>query len=114
MKNLDDTAKSFELTLPTDNLKGSADWRGRAVTRVKDQGQCGSCWAFSTVGALEGYSALYQGALQEFSEQQLVDCAGSDGAVCYGCSGGWPNQALGWVRNHGITFENNYAYRGVD
>ena len=69
----------------------SIDWRdGGAVTPVKNQGQCGSCWAFSSTGALEGSHFLKTGKLTSFSEQQLVDCATiSAGYGNYGCRGGW-------------------------
>lgn len=65
----------------------SVDWAGKAVSAVRNQGQCGSCWAFSACGALEGLHAISTGKLDVFSPQQLVDCAGGS-YENEGCNGG--------------------------
>ena len=76
--------------------------------QVKDQGQCGSCWAFSTTGVIEGANALASGKLVSLSEQVLVDCA-TNGNV--GCQGGFPAKAAQWVINNGgIPTETHYEH----
>jgi len=89
------------------------DWRKKnAVSPVKNQGQCGSCWAFSTVGALEGLYAILNGKILEFSEQELVDCSRSYGNE--GCDGGEMNLAFEYIKDKGISTRQEYPYEGRD
>jgi len=91
-----------------EELEDRVDWTEKGVvTPVKDQGQCGSCWAFSTTGALESGYALSSGKLVSLSEQQHVDC---DGFPNLGCSGGQMSNALKWAMKHDSCSEESYPY----
>merc|ERR1712100_171659 len=94
-------------------LPASIDWASQgAVTPVKNQGQCGSCWAFSTTGSLEGRTFTATGSLPVLSEQQFVDC---DKASDQGCNGGLMDNAFTYAKqSDGVCTESSYPYRGVD
>jgi cathepsin F len=105
-----------------DPLPDAFDWREHgAVTRVRDQQACGSCWAFSTAQNIEGVRAAHGHPLVELSAQELVDCSagcapeGAYGNVCNsGCSGGWPWSAYEDImRLGGLDAEASYPYTGV-
>ncbi|XP_004239155.2 vignain-like [Solanum lycopersicum] len=95
-----------------DNLPASVDWRKKgAVTGVKDQGKCGSCWAFSTIVGVEGINKIKTGKLVSLSEQELVDCEKDN----EGCNGGLMENAYEFIKkNGGITTERIYPYKASD
>jgi len=97
-------------------VKGSethVDWREKgAVTPIKDQKSCGSCWAFSAVGALEGLYFQQKGVLADFSEQQLVDCSRPQGNQ--GCNGGWMEWAFDYAAKYPMESQADYPYVGRD
>jgi len=84
------------------SVPDSIDWREKgAVTPVKNQGQCGSCWSFSATGSMEGAYQIKTGTLEQFSEQQLVDCSKENA----GCNGGLMDLAFKFLENHQIDTE---------
>lgn len=96
-----------------ESFPDSIDWREKgAVTGVKDQGSCGSCWAFSTIAAVEGINQIVTKDLISLSEQELVDC---DTSYNEGCSGGLMDYAFEFIiSNGGIDSEKDYPYTAVD
>lgn len=112
--NYEETTQEVDTTLLNDTPSNDVDWRTTpgVVTPVKDQGPCGSCWAFSATGALEGVAKLAGGVSYTFSEQQLVDCSWT--YLNKGCNGGLMNNAFRYVIDHGITTEDQYPYHAVD
>lgn len=89
----------------------SIDWRLKnAVTTVKDQGQCGSCWAFAVTETLESAYYIKNGDLEVLAPQELVDCDKNS----FGCSGGYPELALQYIEDHGLDLEKDYPYTAAN
>lgn len=106
-------SKAFKnvLTVPR-TTADSVDWRELGgVTPVKDQGACGSCWSFSTTGALEGGHFIATGELVSLSEQQLMDCSWKYGNLS--CGGGLMDSAFNYAMSTPITLEENYPYTAM-
>ncbi|CAH1401291.1 unnamed protein product [Nezara viridula] len=111
-----------EISLPEDSFSFSEgasypesfDWRSRgAVNRVKDQGQCGSCYAFSAIGSLEAQHFIKTGKLVSLSEQNIVDCSRPQGN--YGCDGGYMISSFHYIfQNNGIDTELAYGYEALE
>ncbi len=94
------------LTIHNSTIPDSVDWRQKGgVTTVKNQGNCGSCWAFSAVEAVEGLHAIRTNNLLNLSEQELIDCSENDG-----CNGGLMDSAFNYIINNGICALEEYPY----
>ncbi|CAL1545609.1 unnamed protein product [Lymnaea stagnalis] len=99
---------------PKNSAPDAIDWRTRgAVTAVKNQGHCGSCWAFSVTGTIEGQNFRNTGKLLSFSEQQILDCCHDDG--CGGCNGGYMDYVYRYInKTGGLELESEYPYRAEE
>lgn len=107
------SGKTWKASTSVSDLPDMVDWRDKnLVTEVKNQGNCGSCWAFSSTGALEGALAKKTGKLISLSEQQLVDCTLENGND--GCNGGYMSNAFKYLEGHSIEPESAYPYRATD
>ncbi|KAL6544847.1 hypothetical protein OROMI_023709 [Orobanche minor] len=94
----------------SDDVPSSIDWREEgAVTGVKSQGECGGCWAFSAVAAVEGINKLKTNELVSLSEQELLDC---DTSLNRGCNGGTINYAFDFITHNGLSSDYEYPYKG--
>jgi len=98
--------------LPQVEVPDSFDWRPKgAVTPIKDQGACGSCWAFSAIASTEGAHFIQTGKLVSLSEQNVMDCQ----TACYSCGGGWEYKGLQYIaQNGGVDTEESYPYTARD
>jgi C1A family cysteine protease len=102
------SAPAEQAAAPLTDVPDAWDWRTQGVvTPIKDQGQCGSCWAFGSTECVEGCVAKATGTLISLSEQEMVDCVTS----CYGCSGGLALYVFNWIiQKGGICTEKDYPY----
>lgn len=102
--------KASPIELALKDVPAHWDWRDfGVVTPVKNQGKCGSCWTFSTVGSMESHFMKKYGQFRNLSEQQLVDCAGDFDN--YGCNGGLPSHAFEYIMHAGgLATEADYPY----
>lgn len=94
-------------------IPNNFDWREKnAVSSVKNQGDCGGCWAFSATGAIEGLVSIKKNVLYNLSQQELIDCSSNYGN--HGCEGGSMNLAFQYVVDNGLCLNISYPYEGID
>ena len=109
-KQMADKCSSFSDLDFTEEIPESMDWREQGVvTDVKNQESCGSCWAFSSTGAIESEYALKTGELVNFSEQELIDCIRLEG-----CNGGEMEDAFKYVENNPLCTDSEEPYEATD
>lgn len=111
--NIAQAANVHQAPADMSTIASSKDWvADGGVTDVKDQGQCGSCWSFSSTGAMEGAYFVKNGKLESMSEQNFVDCDTlKNGGRDHGCNGGLMDNAFAWAtKNGGICSEADYPY----
>ncbi|CAK81048.1 unnamed protein product (macronuclear) [Paramecium tetraurelia] len=106
---LDDSHVQIDETIKSYNYPESIDWSTK-LNPIKNQGQCGSCWSFSAVGAFEAYFIFTNGSNFSYSEQHLVDCD----KYSYGCNGGFAGNAIDYLNRNGAILEKNYPYAMKD
>ena len=110
MINNDQKNINMNVFLDDSNIT-EVDWRkNHKVSSVKNQGQCGSCWSFSSVGAVESAWAIKHNVLYNLSEQELVDCSTDN----HGCEGGEMDFAFQYIMNNGLCTNLSYPYEGYD
>merc|ERR1719174_1613232 len=110
--NVDPAKVSVNYLEEQADLAASIDWVSKGgVTPVKDQGSCGSCWAFSTMAVVEAVYKINTGKTVNLAEQQLVDC---DTSGQSGCSGGSAEHGIQWLESHAACTTDSYPYRASD
>merc|ERR1711990_1286926 len=107
-----ETIEAETVELELGGLPASVNWVSEgAVNAVQDQGQCGSCWSFSSCAAMEGIDKITNGTLRKFAEQQLVSCV----TLCFGCNGGNFNTVFGnYAKKHAMYLESQWAYTATN
>lgn len=107
-------ASSSRALLQSSPTKSSVDWKAYAGA-VRNQGQCGSCWAFAAIGAVESLYRIQKGVTLDLSEEQIVDCCDIWRLYwSWACDGGYTSEALRFMRNNGIAKEASYPVGVTD
>lgn len=109
--------EDLELEPVNNGFEATIDWRNaNIITSIKNQGRCGSCWAFAATAAHESYQVQnrHQSLKIDLSEQQLVDCATAEPYGNNGCNGGYAARALEYIKDFGQTIESEYPYAAVN
>lgn len=108
------TGKKSYMTFMYKDMDQKVIDHSKYMTKVKNQGSCGSCWAFSAVQSLESGYAMSSGNLIELSPQQFVDCVHEPEFGSEGCNGGWMDDVFDYSVNHKLCTEKEYKYTGRD